>query len=392
MSDSLRIAFYAPLKPLDHPHPSGDLVIGTGLHQFLTGRGHKLGRMSRLRARWLYWKPWLWPQVVRHRNRALKRCDKMAARLWFTYHSYYKAPDLLGPYCCRQLSIPYVIFQGIYSTKRRKHWTTWAGFVLNRQALLAAHHVFTNRKEDLVNLARIVPEKSLTYVVPGIFPDQFSFDSESREQFRRKMDISDGIVIVTAAMFRPGVKTEGLIWVIRSCGELFSRNVPVYLFIAGDGKEGPRLRQMADRVLPGRVRFFGKVPREEMYRFYSAGDLFVFPGIRESLGMVYLEAQSCGLPVVAFAGGGVPEVVAHGVSGYLVPPHDQKEFYQAIARLTNDSGMRMQMGKAASTYVRNRHDLDKNYRMVEDVLLGLTQDRRSEIRNQRSEDRVKADL
>jgi hypothetical protein len=38
MSDSLRIAFYAPLKPLGHPHPSGDLVIGTGLYQFLQGR------------------------------------------------------------------------------------------------------------------------------------------------------------------------------------------------------------------------------------------------------------------------------------------------------------------------------------------------------------------
>jgi phosphatidylinositol alpha-1,6-mannosyltransferase len=392
MSHSLRIAFYAPLKPLDHPHPSGDLVIGTGLYQFLSGRGHELDKMSRLRSPWLYWKPWLWPQVVRHRDRALNRCGKMAASLWLTYHSYYKAPDLLGPYCCRRLSIPYVIFQGIYSTKRRKHWTTWAGFVLNRQALLAAHHVFTNRKEDLVNLARIVPERSLTYVVPGIFPDQFCFDSESREHLRSKMDISDGIVIVTAAMFRPGVKTEGLVWVIRSCGELFRRDVPLYLLIAGDGKEGHRLRQIADQVLPERVRFLGKVAREEMYRFYSAGDLFVFPGIGESLGMVYLEAQSCGLPVVAFADGGVPEVVAHEVSGYLVRPFDQKGFYQAIARLTFDSSMRVQMGKAARTYVRSRHDLDKNYRVVEDVLLGLAKDRRSEIRNQRSEDRVKADL
>jgi phosphatidylinositol alpha-1,6-mannosyltransferase len=377
MSDSLRIAFYAPLKPLDHPHPSGDLVIGTGLYHFLAGRRHKLGRVSRLRARWIYWKPWLWPQVVRHRHRAVHHCDKMAANLWLTYHSYYKAPDLLGPYCCRRLRIPYVIFQGIYSTKRRKHWTTRAGFVLNRQALLAAHHVFTNRKEDLVNLARIVPEKSLTYVVPGIFPDQFRFDSASREQLRRKMGISEGIVVVTAAMFRPGVKTEGLAWVIRSCGKLFRKNVPLYLVIAGDGKEGHRLRQMADQVLPGRARFLGRVAREEMYRFYSAGDLFVFPGIRESLGMVYLEAQSCGLPVVAFADGGVPEVVAHEVSGYLVQPFDLGGFTRAIARLTDDSGIRRQMGKAASNYVRNHHDLNENYRMVEDILLGLAEGSRS---------------
>jgi hypothetical protein len=51
----MRIAFYAPLKPLGHPHPSGDLVIGTGLYQFLEGRGHVLERVSRFRSRWIYW-------------------------------------------------------------------------------------------------------------------------------------------------------------------------------------------------------------------------------------------------------------------------------------------------------------------------------------------------
>ena len=157
----------------------------------------------------------------------------------------------------------------------------------------------------------------------------------------------------------------------------------MYLIIAGDGKEGPRLRQLADHFLPGRVRFVGEVAREEMYRFYSAGDLFVFPGIRESLGMVYLEAQCCGLPVVAFADGGVPEVVAHEVSGYLVRPFDVKEFNQAIARLTDDSRTRRQMGKAAREYVRNHHDLNKNYQIVEDVLLRLAQD--PEVRDQKSE-------
>ena len=382
MSRSLKIGFYAPLKPLDHPHPSGDLVIGTGLYHYLQGRGHELERTSRLRTRWIYWKPYLWPRVVRQRNRSLNHCRKMAADLWLTYHSYYKAPDLLGPYCCRRLGIPYVIFQGIYSSKRRKHWSTWAGFVLNRQALLAAHHVFTNRKEDLLNLIRIMPETRLTYVVPGIFPQGFSFDSGSREQLRRKLKVSDGIVVVTAAMFRPGVKTEGLSWVIRVCGELWRENVPLYLIIAGDGKEGPRLRQMADHLLPGRVRFLGEVVREEMFRFYSAGDLFVFPGIRESLGMVYLEAQSCGLPVVAFADGGVPEVVAHEVSGYLVRPFDAKEFKQAIARLMDDASARKQMGKAARKYVRKRHDLNKNYQIVEGILLDLVRDRRTDAGRQ----------
>ena len=69
----------------------------------------------------------------------------------------------------------------------------------------------------------------------------------------------------------------------------------------------------------------------------------------------------------------MPEVVADEVSGYLVRPFDGRGFNQAIARLMDDSAMRRRMGKAASNYVRRRHDLRTNYRIVEDILLGLAQ-------------------
>ena len=109
------------------------------------------------------------------------------------------------------------------------------------------------------------------------------------------------------------------------------------------------------------------------------GDLFVFPGIRESLGMVYLEAQSCGLPVVAFADGGVPEVVAEGKSGYLVRPFDKSGFIAAVARLLSDFTLRRQMGEAAGRYVRQSHDVRKNYGKVEEVLLSLVKNERTTI-------------
>ena len=65
--------------------------------------------------------------------------------LWLTYHSYYKAPDLIGPAVSKKLHIPYVIFQGIYSTKVRKKWQTRPGYTLNTKALLSADLVMTNR-------------------------------------------------------------------------------------------------------------------------------------------------------------------------------------------------------------------------------------------------------
>jgi glycosyltransferase involved in cell wall biosynthesis len=115
----------------------------------------------------------------------------------------------------------------------------------------------------------------------------------------------------------------------------------------------------------------GTVPREQMHRFYSAGDIFAFPGFRESLGMVFLEAQSCGLPVVACANGGIPEVVQEGITGFLVPLSGFDAFVQAMGRLLNERGLRQAMGGAARTYIRDSHDLEKNYQEVERILGGI---------------------
>jgi len=124
----MRIAFYAPFKPLGHAHPSGDLMIGTGVFEYLKSRGHRVRVISELRTRWIYWKPWLWVRLLIERQRTLRHARRRRPDLWFTYHSYYKAPDLLGPYVSRRTNMPYVIFQGVYASKRRRKIKTRPGF------------------------------------------------------------------------------------------------------------------------------------------------------------------------------------------------------------------------------------------------------------------------
>jgi glycosyltransferase involved in cell wall biosynthesis len=356
---------------LDHPHPSGDQVIATGLHAYLSKIGHRLTIASKLRTRWIYWKPWLFPAVLRERRRVLRGLRAHRYDLWLTYHTYYKGPDILGPVVTRY-GIPYVIFQGVYSTQRRKKVKTRAGFYLNRNALSAADRVFTNKRVDLHNLKRILPSERLTYVAPGIYPEDFRFDPEAREDLRRRWQVGQEPVILSAAMFRPDVKTQGLTWVIRTCGHLKRLGRRFYLVIAGDGREKGRLERMAAAHLADRVRFVGRIPRAEMARFYSAGDLFVFPGINESLGMVFMEAQSCGLPVVAFANAGVPEVVQDRMTGLLQPLYAHRPFVQAVDLLLSDSRLRAEMGRAAARYIRQHHDLNKNYQQVESILRGFS--------------------
>ncbi len=361
----MRIGFYTPFKPLNHSNPSGDLVTAMGIFDFLMRRGHKVFTVSDLRCRWIYWKPWSWLKLILEKRQVQNRLKSASVDIWFTYHSYYKAPDLIGPAVSRNLGIPYVIFQGIYSTKRRRRWKTKPGFYLNRKSLCVANHVLTNKSVDLHNLKRLIPEDRLTYVAPGIIPGDFSFDDGARSQLRQKWGVLEEPVIFSAAMFRPDVKTEGLTWVIRACGELYRQGQNFRLVIAGDGKEGQKLRKMADAHVPDRAVFLGKIAREEMYRYYSAADLFVFPGIRESLGMVFLEAQACGLPVVAFNNAGVPEAVRNGKTGILVPMYDLDSFVDAIKGLITNKQLRRQMGSAAKSYAREFHDLNKNYRELE---------------------------
>jgi len=370
----MRISFYAPFKPLGHLHPSGDLVIGTGLFEYLHNRGHRLMVASDCRVRWIYWTPWRWPELLRETRRAAGRTRRFRPDVWLTYHAYYKAPDLLGPSISTRQDIPYVIFQGAFSTKRRKKIKTLPGYLLNKRSLCAARHVFSNRRVDLLNLGRLLPHRNISYVAPGIYPEAFSFDGEARADLRKDWNAGDDPVILSAAMFRPGVKTEGLSWVIRACGKLFRRGRRFQLVIAGDGAEKEKLHRLAEKHLPGKVTFLGKVAREHMYRFYSAGDIFIFPGIRESLGMVFLEAQSCGIPVIAFRNGGIPEVVRDGKTGLLTPLFDLDPFAGAIEKLITDTVLRRQMGVAARAHVRENHDLDSNYEKVEEVLEAIVRE------------------
>lgn len=359
------------MKPLDHPNPSGDQTTAIGLVSFLKAGGHRVETASRARARWLYWKPWLFPGIIADIRRIERGCFCHKPDLFLTHHSYYKAPDVIGPEVCRRLGIPYVVFQGIFSTKQRRNPKTWPGYVLNRKALRFTDHVFTNRLIDFENLKRLVPVSRLSYVRPGINPEEFRFSQVQRAQWRERLGIApDMPIVVSAAMMRPGVKADGIAWMIETSKRLLAGGQRHVLLVAGAGPEEDRLKALASGNRS--IVFLGKIPRNCLFAVYSTGDVFAFPGIRESLGMVYLEAQSCGLPVVAFDNGGIAEVVCRNETGFLTPPFDTGAFDAALIRLLNDARLRRQMGVAAMHSVRSDYDAAKNFRTVESVLLGLS--------------------
>lgn len=368
---SMKISYYMPFKTMGHQNPSGDLIIGTEIFDHIQQKGNTIEIVSKLRARWIYYNPVNLIKLFFERRHVVKKLQSSPPDIWLSYHSYYKAPDLLGPYCCRKLTIPYVIFQGIYSTKRRKTFTTLIGFLLNKKALLSADHIFTNKHRDLKNLSRIIPPERLTYIAPGIQPQDFQFSEEERTKNHTLWACENDIIIMTAAMMRPGVKTEGISIVIQSCARLHEKGHRVRLIIAGDGECRDQLEQQANRQLPGKVVFLGKIQRKELYKYYSSADIFAFPGIQESLGMVYLEAQACKLPVVAFEDWGAKEAICSEKTGFLSPAAEPKLFTENIEKLVLDPKLRHTFGHNGKKHIQANHDLRKNYELLQEKLKGL---------------------
>jgi glycosyltransferase involved in cell wall biosynthesis len=129
---------------------------------------------------------------------------------------------------------------------------------------------------------------------------------------------------------------------------------PWRLILVGDGPERPAV-ESAFAACGERVAFAGLRTPEAIARFHAAADLFVWPAVNEAYGMALLEAAAAGLPVVAGRVGGVPEIVADGETGLLVPGGDAAAFADATARLLRDAPLRRRLGRAAARRAEERH-------------------------------------
>ena len=117
----------------------------------------------------------------------------------------------------------------------------------------------------------------------------------------------------------------------------------------GDESEKERLKAIATQMgVRDRVDFVGSVAHHELPFFYAAADVCVMPSYSESFGLVALEAQACGCPVVASGVSGLRSVVRDGVSGYLIDAHDPAAYAERIGRLLEDREIAQQMGRRGS--------------------------------------------
>jgi glycosyltransferase involved in cell wall biosynthesis len=291
------------------------------------------------------------------------RQQNQRPRAWFTYHCYYKAPDLIGPLIAREFGCPYFIAEGSYARKRIGG--PWGPHVSRAEAALAAADILLSTTErDRAGL-EMVPHRSGKVIPFPPFIDPIPFLSAKRHVTKGR------IRILAAGSMRDARK-------LQSYKRLFEglANIPIMDFeltIAGDGPKREVVESYAQelRNAGARIVFLGQLRPMVMPDFFARGDVFAWPGIGEAYGLTYLEAQAAGLPVVAEDHGGVTACVRDGVSGILTDPRTPRAFGDALLRMIADTHQRMELGRLAQNWVIQERSLAASAYRLRDLLAGL---------------------
>jgi glycosyltransferase involved in cell wall biosynthesis len=356
----MKIAFYAPMKSPLSSQPSGDRTIARLLIKALERSGCDVRIASELRS-WV-----AHPDAAclqRLRINAAKEAKYLVSAypsgnqnfqpdLWLTYHSYYKAPDLLGPLVTAQLGIPYMIIEGSYSARRETgEWSDWLGAA--RESIERAQSIASFTGRDRRGLAGIVPAERLHDLAP--FLDLEAMDCDPPPMKPPATD-ADGVVrLATVAMMRPGAKFESYRLLADALTML--PDLRWRLDIVGDGAARADVEACFAALPADRIVWHGRCDDAQVRKVLRASDVFAWPGIEEAFGMAYLEAQACGLPVAACRVAGVPEVVRDGTTGLLAAEATSRSFALVLERLLAEPHLRVTLGHQARLAIEERHSI-----------------------------------
>ena len=369
----MRVAFYAPLKPPDHPTPSGDRRLARLFLEALRLAGHQPFIASRLRGYDGAGDPARQARLAelgRHEAERLLRgwrqASATAPQLWFTYHLYYKAPDWIGPAVCDTLGIPYVVAEASFASKRAGG--PWAsGHRAVAAALAQADAVLGLNPADRAAVLPLLGDPRRWVALPPFLDADAYAVGEPRPAATPPR-------LTVVAMMRPGDKLASYRLLGAALETLL--DLPWSLDLVGDGTARAEV-ETALLPLGQRVRYRGGLAEEHIAAALADADLFVWPAVNEAFGMALLEAQAAGLPAVAGASGGVPAIVVDGKTGLLTPPGDVAAFAAAVRRLVLDPEACAAMGRAAQAKVRAKHGLPQAAERLAGVIDRLADGRRA---------------
>lgn len=257
-------------------------------------------------------------------------------------------PNIWGRLLGRVARVPCIIGNVRSQTAQRQH---------ERLLWPLAHHLICNNQALLENLAAAyrIPRQRLSLIYNGV-DTEFFCPAHRPPPDRPPVILSIGRLV-------PDKAQEIL---IQAFARLLPHHPTAQLWLVGDGPRRPDLAKLLAATLPGgqATLFPGQI---DLRPFYQQATCFALSSRTEALPNVVLEAMAAGLPVVATRVGGVPEAVAAGQTGWLVPPNDPDALGQALSRLLGDEQQRRQFGLAGRQRVLQEFSLSQMVQRYEAV-------------------------
>jgi len=258
---------------------------------------------------------------------------------------------LTALYLRRRFAIPYVVHtygEEINTYSRLRSTRAWMRAVLRGAAAVTSISRFT--AERIARFGLWEGPVSLQY--PGT--DSERFDGAAGEEVRRRHALGGGPVLLTVARLLERKGHDRVLEVLPAIREV---HPAVRYVIVGTGPAEQRLRALTQELGLGEtVVYTGGIPHDQVPSYYAAADVFVHPnrelpgGDVEGFGVVFLEANAAGLPVIGGNSGGTPDAIRDGETGFLVDPGSAAELRDGILRLLGDRALRRRLGEAGKRW------------------------------------------
>lgn len=360
MLKNRNIAFYAPIKPPDHHIPSGDRLIAQNLVKALDicDANHHLA--SRYIA---YSKRHASDILTTRKQNAILEAQQLVdhyqtlpqtqkPELWLTYHPYCKAPDWIGPIVSKALNIPYVTIEAARTGQGgiENLWKLWREEAQAGIKTADMHLVFkpTDREyltqllgsnEKLRDLPPFIDAENMGLADPMPLPQQWHASCP---------------VLITTGMMRKGKKKDNFEILSDALSKVKQK---FNLIVVGGGPEEVEIQKHFSWLSKERVLWTGAIDHSDVLKWMRASDVFIWPGWKEPIGMVYLEAQLQELPIIAYKSMGVPLVVKHDHSGLLAEEGNASALAANLETLLRDATLRNAMGKNGRQTVLANHGI-----------------------------------
>jgi glycosyltransferase involved in cell wall biosynthesis len=269
----------------------------------------------------------------------------------YIVHTHSSKAGLLGRLAAKIAGVPHIVhtphghvFYGHFGFLASKIFL-WIEKIFSR---------FTDRMvsltdgemDDYIKLSVCSPEKLLK-IHSGVDVKKFIQSNGNIMEKRRSLGLDQsGNVVGFVGWLLP---IKGPEYLLKAMEYIWQEHPEASLVFVGKGDLDVDLRAQALQVSAnGRVKFLGW--REDIHEIMPIFDMLVLPSLNEGMGRVLVEAMAAGKPVVASRVGGIPDLVRHGETGYLVPPADEKALADGVKKILNDPERARLMGQRGKEF------------------------------------------